>query len=70
MTTYPATPEGAITRAEIERLRAACWCAFAALSQNQMYPADVSLALRVLGEAIGAPIEEVSKAVARARMER
>jgi len=57
MTTYPATPERLVTRAEIERLRAACRCALAALTQPATYPADIALAARVLREAIGEDVE-------------
>jgi len=51
--TYPEMQEISVTRAEIERLRAACRCALAALTQPATYPADIALAVRVLREAVG-----------------
>jgi len=55
MVMYPEMQEISVSRAEIERLLAACRCALAALTQHARhatYSADIALAMLMLREAV------------------
>jgi len=56
LSSYSTITEQLVTRAEYDRLWAACRCALAALTQHARhatYSADIALAMLVLHEAIG-----------------